>query len=118
VTAFKTDENLPAEAAELLRAAGHDVATVLDQRLGGHPDPDVAKACSAEHRALVTLDVDFANIDAYPPADYSGLIVLRLARQDRLHVLGVLRGLVPHLAGVDLVGRLWIVEETRIRERR
>jgi predicted nuclease of predicted toxin-antitoxin system len=117
VTTFKTDENLPFEAAGLLRLRGFDVATVIEQRLGGRPDSDVAAVCRSEHRALVTLDTDFANIDAYPPADYAGIVVLRLARQDKAHVLQVLGGLVPHLIGIDLSGRLWIVEETRIRER-
>jgi predicted nuclease of predicted toxin-antitoxin system len=117
VTTFKTDENLPLEAAALLRGQGIDVATVLEQKLGGHPDADIAAACQRERRALVTLDVDFANIEAYPPADYSGIVVLRLARQDKEHVLSVLARLVPHLLKSDLEQRLWIVEETRIRER-
>jgi Domain of unknown function (DUF5615) len=34
---FKIDENLPIEVAELLRAAGHDALTVLDQNLGAGP---------------------------------------------------------------------------------
>jgi predicted nuclease of predicted toxin-antitoxin system len=80
VTAFKTDENLPFEAATALRTHGLDVATVLDQGLGGHPDADIAAVCRSERRALITLDTDFANIDAYPPGDYPGLVVLRLAR--------------------------------------
>jgi len=90
VTAFKTDENLPIEAAELLRAAGLAAATVLEQKLGGRADSDIAQVCQAERRALVTLDVDFANIDAYPPADHPGIVVMRLARQDKAHVLAVL----------------------------
>jgi predicted nuclease of predicted toxin-antitoxin system len=117
VTTFKTDENLPVEAAALLKEHGLDAATVLEQTLGGHPDSDVAAACKSEGRALITLDVDFANIDAYPPAEYRGIVVLRLAHQDKAQVLRVLGSLVPHLVGVDLSGRLWIVEETRIRER-
>lgn len=32
---FKVDENLPIEVAEMLRQAGHDAATVLEQHLGG-----------------------------------------------------------------------------------
>ena len=32
---FKIDENLPTEAADLLRSAGHDAVTVGEQRLGG-----------------------------------------------------------------------------------
>ncbi len=30
---FKLDENLPGEGVQILRAAGHDAVTVLDQRL-------------------------------------------------------------------------------------
>ena len=39
---FKFDENMPVEAAELFRNAGHDAATVLEQSLGGQPDPNIA----------------------------------------------------------------------------
>jgi Domain of unknown function (DUF5615) len=35
VLAFKVDENLPVELAELLRAHGHDAMSVRDQNLGG-----------------------------------------------------------------------------------
>lgn len=31
---FKVDENLPVEAAEVLRQAGHEAATVLEQQHG------------------------------------------------------------------------------------
>jgi predicted nuclease of predicted toxin-antitoxin system len=118
VTAFKTDENLPVDAAALLRQAGLDVATVLDERLGGVADAGILRVCRSEGRALITLDVDFANIDAYAPADYPGIVVLRLGRQDKGHVISVLSSVVTRLAAADLKGRLWIVEETRIRERR
>jgi hypothetical protein len=37
--------------------------------------------------ALVTLDTDFCDIRKYSPQDYHGLIVLRLKRQDKPHVL-------------------------------
>ena len=94
MTAFKADENLPIEAAAMLRDAGFDVTTVIEQELGGHPDPDVANVCRAERRALLTLDVDFANIDAYPPSQHSGIVVFRLGRQDKRHILAVLRNLM------------------------
>ena len=35
---FNLDENLPIEAALLLREAGHDAVTVLDQYMGGYAD--------------------------------------------------------------------------------
>lgn len=112
---FKVDENLPPSVAALLREAGYDACTVNDQGLGGAADPRIADVCRTERRAVVTLDVDFANIRAYPPEAHAGLIVLRLTRQDSPHVLAVIRGLLPQLAHEPLVGRLWIVEEDKLR---
>jgi len=78
---FKIDENLPFEVATLLCEASHDASTVFGQQLSGSGDPNVAAVCRAERRALVTLDTDFADIRTYPPAQYAGLVVLRLRRQ-------------------------------------
>lgn len=114
---FKVDENLPAEAAELLSSAGHDAVTVGEQRMVGEPDMNVAMVSQREGRAVVTLDLDFADIRAYPPGDYGGIIVLRLARLDKPRVLSVLQRLLPLLEGEPLVGKLWIVEETSVRVR-
>jgi hypothetical protein len=63
---FKLDENLPRDAEALLRKAGHDVHTVLDERLGGSPDPRVLDACRIENRILITFDLDFSDIRFYP----------------------------------------------------
>lgn len=117
VSRFKVDENLPVEAAEHLRQAGYDAETALDEHLGGSSDADILAACQREARALLTLDTDFADIRAYPPGQYAGLIVLRLKRQDKPHVLEILARLLPVLASEPLAGRLWIVEEERIRIR-
>ena len=57
--------------------------TVIDQGMGGDPDARIAALCRAEGRTLLTLDVGFAEIRAYPPSEYGGLIVLRLRRQDK-----------------------------------
>ena len=114
---FKIDENLPVEVAEMLSQAGHDAATVIAQTLGGHPDSDIAAVCQREQRALVTIDTDFADIRAYPPRLYAGLIVLRLKQQDKPAVLQVMARVLPTLATEPLTGQLWIVEERRIRVR-
>ena len=78
---FKVDENLPAEVVTLLKDAGHDAKSVLDQSLGGATDVRVADLCRAESRIIVTLDLDFADIRTYPPAQSPGFVVFRLARQ-------------------------------------
>jgi predicted nuclease of predicted toxin-antitoxin system len=114
---FKVDENLPTEAAEALRAAGHDAPTVLDQGAGGMPDTDLAALVKQEQRALLTFDQGFGDIRSNPPGEYCGLVVLRLKRQDKVHLLSVMPKLIAALASQPLKGRVWIVEESRIRIR-
>jgi predicted nuclease of predicted toxin-antitoxin system len=114
---FKTDENIPLEAADILRAAGHDALSVFDQSLSGQPDSRIASVCRQEGRTLITLDTDFCDIRTYPPADYPGLLVLRLARQSAPEVLRVIRRLLEVLTTTDCHGQLWIVEHERIRIR-
>ena len=92
---FKIDENLPVDVAELLRQEDHDATTVLEEDLGGGADADIASICQRERRALITLDTDLADIRAYPPEQFSGLIVLRLKRQDKPSVMQILRRLMP-----------------------
>ena len=90
---------------------------VLEQTMGGEPDPIVAAVCQREGRVLVTLDTDFADIRTYPPAERPGLLVLRLRRQDKPHVLSVLGRVLPLLKTDPLSGRLRIVDEERVRVR-
>ncbi len=114
---FKVDENLPIEVAEALRQAGHDAATVLEERYGGSADARLATLCQREGRVLVTLDMDFADIRNYPPAEFPGLIVLRLRQQDKPYVLDVFMRLMEVLEQEPVERQLWIVEETQIRIR-
>ena len=114
---FKTDENLPEEAAQLLRASGHDVASVHGQGLGGRPDPDIHDICVAERRILVTLDTDFANVVEYPLALSPGRIVIRSRDQSKPVILSIISRLVSALESSTMEERLWVVESDRIRVR-
>ncbi len=82
---FKVDQNLPVEIADALRSAGHDA------------------------------DTGFGDIRSYPPRDYQGLVVLRPASQDKRAVLRLFAAVIPLLQREPIIGRLWIVEEHRIR---
>jgi len=114
---FKIDENLPAEIADMLRAAHHDAMTVTDEGLRASTDTYLTQICTQEDRILVTLDVDFADLRRYPPQQFPGFIVLRVQRQDKPHILAAFSRIVPFIEQEILQHRLWIVEETRLRIR-
>jgi predicted nuclease of predicted toxin-antitoxin system len=115
--AFKIDENLPREAAELFKSNDIDACHVLDQGMGGIDDFDLAKVCAGERRAILTLDLDFADIRKYPPADHQGILVLRLANEARANVVAVLRNVLELLARRSPVGQLWVIDEGGVRVR-
>jgi len=81
------------------------------------PDTELAALVKREQRALLTFDQGFGDIRSHPPREYSGLVVLRLKKQDKVHLLSVMPKLIAALASHPLEGRVWIVEESRIRIR-
>ena len=101
---FKIDENLPVEVAE----------TVHSERVTGVSDQQLSEICQQENRILMTLDIGFANIRTYPPQDFPGLVVIRSKRQDKPSILNKV---MVAFEQEELVGKLWIVEENRIRIR-
>jgi len=111
---LKVDENLPAAFAVALRNAGHEADTVRDQKLEGAIDDVVLATCDREARVLVTEDLDFANVVAYPPDQHQGIVVMR-TRHQGLGALAAFRRLVLPNLGSTITGRLWIVEDGRVR---
>jgi len=101
----------------MLRDAGWDASTVVQQQLGGVSDEIVSNVCDVEDRVLVTFDRGFSNIRAYSPAEHAGMVVFRLKRQDKIHVLEVASRLVDALRQRSPNRELWIVHENCIRIR-
>lgn len=114
---FKLDENLPELVRDALRELGCDAHTVAQEQLSGAQDATVLQACIVEGRVLITLDLDFADIRAYPPGTHPGIWVLRPSRQT-FRVLAELVQAGIRLAGSEkFEGQLWVIDEKRVRIR-
>jgi predicted nuclease of predicted toxin-antitoxin system len=113
---LKLDENLSRRAADLIRAAGHDAVTVASQGLRGVADERLFEVCTAESRALVTLDRDFGQVLRYPPAASAGIVILEIGRRvTHAALLDRVRELLSLLNTRSPEGELWIVEPGRLR---
>ena len=64
---LKLDENLSRRAADLIRAAGHDAATVFSQGVRGAADETLFDVCGRESRALVNWIAILAKCFAIRP---------------------------------------------------
>ena len=115
MAAVKLDENVPDSVAGLLRAAGHDVALARDQHLSGAVDERLLDVASGEGRTLVTLDRDFTNILRHPPAATAGIVVIRLHDQTLPRIRQAAISLAIRLAEESAKGRLWVLDESRLR---
>ena len=97
---IKFDENLGDRGADILRAAGHDVSTVVEEELCAASDVELIEVCRSERKCLVTLDLDFSNPILFDPAHYYGIAVLRLsAGTGDTGLLDAVRTLTAGLAG-------------------
>jgi predicted nuclease of predicted toxin-antitoxin system len=115
---FKLDENLGDRGQKRLQEAGHDVMTVREQQLCGRPDSQVIDVCVSEKRCLITLDTDFADTLTYLPERYAGIILIRLPRKPVLSDIDTAIDAVVEALnhGADIVGKLWVVRQTTIRQ--
>ena len=114
---FKIDENLPADYTAILERAGFQADTVSDEKLSGTDDAILIAHCRTEGRTFMTLDLDFANIQAYPPPSHVGIVVFRPNSQDKPTLIMLLERVMPTLLKRSPEHQLWIVETDRIRIR-
>lgn len=115
---IKLDENLGSlRVATRLRLAGHDVATVREQGLISAPDFELINICRDEGRCLVTSDRGFGNRLRFNPANYLGIIVIRVpSRASFEDWREAIETLIIGLEEADVTGKLWIVRQGIIQE--
>lgn len=72
--------------------------------------------CAAEARALVTLDLDFADPFHFDPQSSAGTAVLRLPKRPAPDdIAAVVTVLITALRSHPIEGQLWIVQLTGVR---
>jgi predicted nuclease of predicted toxin-antitoxin system len=116
---FLIDANLPRAAIVVCQKFGHQVEFARDIGLAAASDAQIAERARESGAALLTRDLDFADVRRYPPDQYPGIVVLRLpdttvARE----IARILERFLMEPGFLEpLAGRLAIVEVDRVRFR-
>lgn len=85
---FLANENVPADAVEAARNAGHDLAWVHETHAGAEDDTVLALSLS-EGRVLVTFDKDFGEMAFHQGKKAtSGVVLLRPRLRSRTSSVG------------------------------
>ena len=115
---FLVDEDLPLSLACAMRDAGWSTSHVREVGLRGAPDAQVIARAKEHGEVLVTADLEFANIVAYPPGSHAGIVVVRLSTEIpvRDRVATVVQA-IGSLGDLRLDGNLLIIERHRVRFR-
>lgn len=118
--AFLADQCVPASIPAMLQAAGHSVTVLRDVLPIRTPDADVIAKATELKLILLSLNGDFADIVAYPPRNYRGVVAIQLHNHPEV-IPQVMRQLIAYTATHpeqrEYVGKLLIVEPHRIRVR-
>ena len=116
---FLLDANLPRSAVAAVEKFGHTAEFARDSGLGAASDEIIADRARSTQAALITRDLDFADVRRYPPGQYHGIVVLRLpddaVATDIVAVLERFLAQVPFIN--QLPQRLAMVSMNRVRFR-
>ncbi len=118
---FFADQCVPNAVVDALCDAGHQVWRVRDYIPVESPDSVVISKAQELNTILVSLNGDFADIVAYPSADYKGIIALQVRNHPEVlpQIISRLKDyLSAHPDMTHYVGKLLLVEAHRIRIRK
>jgi len=115
---FFLDQCVPVSVGQRLDEAGYSVLRLADHLPTDSPDPVVIEKAQDLDAILVSLNGDFADIVAYPPAEYGGIIALQVRNHPEA-LPGLLARLIvylkTHTQRDAYRGRLLVAEPHRIR---
>lgn len=104
---FLADENFKRRVVVRLARAGHDVAFTPK----GLKDKAVADLAKAQQRVLLTHDHDFANSQAFPPAELPGIVLLAVQPPTLERIVAALDNVLSEVPAESFSGKLIVVCE-------
>ena len=117
---FLSDQCVPAEISSFLQNCGHGVILLRNVLPIRALDPEVIAKAQELNTILLSLNGDFADIVAYPPANYAGIVALQLHNHPEV-IPKLMEKFAAFLAANPeseyYRGKLFIVEPHRIRIR-
>lgn len=117
---FLADHCVPNSIVQTLRDANHEVLRLKDLLPVESSDAVVIAKAQEIHAILLSLNGDFADIVAYPPEDYKGIVALQMRnRVETLpHLMARLTAYLKAEPSIEhYLGKLLVVEVGRIRIR-
>lgn len=111
------DHCVPRRYLRLLHEWGYDASLMIEHLPSDSSDIDVIGLTTTLDAVLLTVDLDFANILDYPPADYRGIVVMRYQVENETDVDTALKLALTDLYRDGLRGVLVIVSPGRYRVR-
>jgi predicted nuclease of predicted toxin-antitoxin system len=117
---FFADHCVSNQVMNAVRAAGHEVLRLKDHMPAESPDWAVIARAQEIGAILLSLNGDFADIVAYPPGQFGGIVALQIRDHPEVTPAVVDRLLVylaVHPDQQHYRGKLFLVEAHRLRVR-
>ena len=114
---FLANENIPLDSVHLLRRAGHQVVSILEDH-SGMKDIDVLKQALRSKSIVLTFDRDYGElIFKYPKLIPEGLVYFRFTPSTPEDPALILLQ-ISKQKDINLLKHFTVIEEDRVRQRR
>ncbi len=114
------DHCTPSSVINSLRTAGYEVFRLQDHIPADSLDQQVIAKAQELDSILLSLNGDFSDIVAYPPAHYKGIVALQIRNHPEV-IPQMIERLKDYLSAHQnmshFIGKLFLVEAHRIRIR-
>lgn len=113
---FLANENFPLFSIKLLKNAGHNVASVIEETPGAK-DLDILKRACRENRIVLTFDRDYGEL-IYRHRSFipGGVVYFRFDPSTPEEPAKILSNILKQ-SEVSILGKFTVIERGRIRQR-